>query len=243
MTVDYARHAADYDLGRADERLDREYWLRAIREIGRIEPGQRILDFGAGTGRYSHLLSESNRVVALDPSRAMLHVARRKGPFAIVEAEGHHLPFGRGTFDTTVAVMVLQHLADVPAAIREIARVSCGVVIATSDMARRRLGIMEEAFPSLLQIDRARFPTIEGIAQALAVSGFHDVRVEERPYERAMTAEQQIERVRRRYLSTFDLLPPGEYERGLRFLEAELPRRTGGRFEMHTSFTFLAGSR
>ena len=39
------------------------------------------------------------------------------------------------------------------------------------------------------------------------------------------------------------LLPPGEYERGLRFLEREMPRRYGDRFEISARFTFVGATR
>ena len=110
-------------------------------------------------------------------------------------------------------------------------------------MATRSLGIMEEAFPSLLAIDRRRFPSIDAIQTALRDAGFRHVRVEERPYVRTLTRGQQLDRVRLKYLSTFDLLPPGEFEHGLRFLEGELPRRFGNTFEVRASFTFVAGTR
>jgi hypothetical protein len=160
-----------------------------------------------------------------------------------VHADGHRLPFRRDVFDVTMVVMVLHQLVDYEAALDEIARVSRRVVIATTDMSTRRLGILEEAFPSLLETDRKRFPTIEALAAAVQSAGFQGVRTEERPHVRRLTADQQLDRVRRKYLSTFDLLPPGEYERGLRFLEVELPGRYGEGFEMKGNFTFLAGTR
>ena len=243
MAVDYSRLAAEYDRGRADDALDRDYWLRGLREVGRIRPGQRVLDLGAGTGRFSRLFSETNDVVAVDPSREMLGLARGKGPFGMVRGDAHRLPFRVDSFDTTILVMVLHHLADLRGALAEISRVSRGVVVATSDLAHRKLGIMEEAFPGLLQIDHGRFPSTEAIVRVLEAARFREVRMERRPYHRVLTSAQQVERVRRRYLSTFDLLPPGEFERGLRFLEVELPRRYGDRFEMHDEFTFLAATR
>ncbi len=243
MAIDYSRRAVDYDHTRADEIVDRSFWLRGLVEVGRIRPGERILDLGAGTGRFAKLLSEANRVVALDPSWEMLRIARGKGPFECARGDAHRLPFRADAFDVTVVVMVLHHLADYPAALREAGRVSHRLVLATSDMTIRRLGILEEAFPSLLQIDRRRFPLIERITAGLEVAGFRDIVLEERSYNRTLTVEQQLDRVRRKYLSTFDLLPPGEYERGLRFLEIELPRRYGDRFEMTGSFTFLAATK
>ena len=243
MAVDYSRHAADYDRVRADEALDREFWLRGLVEVGRLRDGERVLDFGAGTGRFAHLLATTNRVVALDSSNAMLRVARAKGHFECVEGDGYRLPFRGDTFDLAMVVMVLQHLGDYGAALREVARVAHRVVVATSDMATRRLGILEEAFPTLLAIDRKRFPPIPAIVRALEAAGLRDPIVDDRALVRRLTTEEQLDRVRHRYLSTFDLLPPGEYERGLRFLEGEMPRRYGDRFEISARFTFVGATR
>ncbi|HII40322.1 MAG TPA: hypothetical protein HA326_03795 [Thermoplasmata archaeon] len=110
-------------------------------------------------------------------------------------------------------------------------------------MSTRTLGLLDEAFPSLLAIDRARFPTIDGIVTNLRKAGFTTVSADVRPFRRTVPADQEIERVRRKYISTFDLLPPGEFERGLAFLEEELPRRCPGGFDASAAFTFVGASR
>lgn len=243
MAVDYAGRASDYDAVRSDETTDRNYWLAGLIEVGRINPGERVLDVGAGTGRFAALLHPAHRVVALDASPDMILAARSKAPFPCVRADGHVLPFRRDAFDVAIVVMVLHHFRDYTTALREVARVSRRIVVATTDMATRRLGILEEAFPSLLGIDRARFPPIPETVAAMMAAGFREVPVEERPFLRTLTAQQQLDRVRRRYLSTFDLLPPGEFNRGLQFLERELPKQFANRVEMKASFTFLAGTR
>jgi ubiquinone/menaquinone biosynthesis C-methylase UbiE len=243
VAVDYSRRAADYDRVRADETTDRGFWLRGLIEVGRLRNRERVLDVGAGTGRFAKLLCETNPVVALDTEMAMLRVARAKGSFECVRGDGHRLPFRTDVFDLAMIVMVLHHLGDFAVALREIARVAHRVVVATSDMATRRLGILEEAFPSLLAIDQARFPSISAILNAVKKAGFHETIVDERAYARRLTTEEQLDRVRHRYLSTFDLLPPGEYERGLRFLEAEMPRRYPDGFEITAQFTFVGATR
>ena len=243
MAVDYSRLAADYDAVRGNEALDREYWFPGLASVGRLRPGDRILDLGAGTGRFSRIAAETGSVVAADLSLDMLSRAKGKGAFELVRADAHLLPFRRDAFDLTLLVMVVHQLANLPRALREIARVSCRIAIATSDMKTRTLGILDEAFPSLLAIDRARFPSLEGIATALRTAGFAAVDVEARLYRRRMSVVDELERVRRKYISTFDLLPPGEYERGLAFLERELPQRYPDGVDMSASFTFVGASR
>src|SRR2546429_7649990 len=88
-------------------------------------------------------------------------------------------------------------------------------------------------------MDRKRPPPIPAIVHALEAAGFRAPIVDDRAYVRRLTTAEQLDRVRHRYLSTFDLLPPGEYERGLRFLETEMPRRYGDRFEISAPFTFV----
>ncbi len=243
MPVDYAKLAADYDAVRGSDALDRDYWFAGLAKVGRVHRGDRILDLGAGTGRFSRLAAEVGAVVAADASLDMLSRARGKGPFARIRADAHSLPFDADAFDVTLLVMILHQLADVPRALREVARVSRRVAIATSDMSARTLGILDEAFPSLLAIDRARFPRIEHLVRDLESAGFSVVRVESRPLRRRLSVREQLDRVRRKYISTFDLLPTGEFDRGLAFLERELPVRFPDGFDTSAEFTFVGASR
>lgn len=243
MSLDYARYAETYDAVRANDGLDREFWLAALVDVGRLAKGERILDLGAGTGRFARLVAEFADVVAFDLSREMLLQAHRKGSFPLVRGDAHALPFRNDAFDATTVVMVIHQLRDVTRALREVARVSRRVVIATTDIRMRSMGILEEAFPSLLAIDRGRFPNPEDLAPALRAAGYLDVRLERRSLRRTLTVAEELDRVRRKYISTLDLLPPGEFERGLGFLERELPLRHADAFVTESTFTFVGASR
>lgn len=243
VPVDYSRLAADYDSVRGSDEVDRGYWFPGLVEAAQLREGDRILDLGAGTGRFSQYAAELGQVVAVDCSVDMLSRAREKGPFPVLRADAHALPFRDDAFDAALIVMVLHQLADFPRALREVRRISRRVAIATSDMSTRTLGLLDDAFPSLLKIDRARFPPIPSIVEALSAAGFRAVSVVERPYRRVIPVDRELDRVRRKYISTFDLLPPGEFERGLAFLERELPKRSPDGFDASATFTFVGASR
>ena len=95
--------------------------------IGEVE-GQRVLDLGCGTGRYSVLLAQRGATVTgSDPSRGMLEQARRK----ITPACSLDLYHGTLTeakfpdehFDLVVSALTLSHLPMLEPTLREAARV------------------------------------------------------------------------------------------------------------------------
>lgn len=99
--------------------------------IRRLLPprGARLLDIGAGFGRLADLYAGYDEVVLLDYSRSQLEYARgRLGDerYVYVAADIYRLPLADAAVDATVMVRVLHHLADVPLALRQIARVTRG---------------------------------------------------------------------------------------------------------------------
>ncbi len=108
----------------------REYEDRAERiALARLLPpsGQRLVEIGAGFGRLANLYSGYDRVILLDYARSMLEDARSRlggdPRFSYVVADLYDLPFADNAFDTAVTVRVLHHVADIPCAFAEIARV------------------------------------------------------------------------------------------------------------------------
>ena len=84
----------------------------------RIEPGQRVLDIGCGTGTL--LLQIKTReptaeVVGLDPDRSILQIARRTAAVAGASISfevgfGDRLPHPDGSFDHVVSTLAFHHL-------------------------------------------------------------------------------------------------------------------------------------
>jgi demethylmenaquinone methyltransferase/2-methoxy-6-polyprenyl-1,4-benzoquinol methylase len=103
-------------------------WRRRTREALQLGPGQRVLDLAAGTGVSTVELARSGAdAVACDFSVGMLQAGRARSdrqhvPF--VAGDALHLPFADGVFDAATISFGLRNVADVPRALRELARVT-----------------------------------------------------------------------------------------------------------------------
>ncbi|HXE79395.1 MAG TPA: methyltransferase domain-containing protein [Vicinamibacterales bacterium] len=104
-----------------------------LAETLRPRPGRRILDVGCGDGTAElslgrlkisqiDLFAVDKRFdrVAQTAENASAHNVRVK----VAAADAMNLPFANDTFDSTFCVAVLQHVRDVTAAVRELARVT-----------------------------------------------------------------------------------------------------------------------
>jgi SAM-dependent methyltransferase len=88
-------------------------------------PVGRALDAACGTGRHGrHLAEVGHKVAGVDLSSEMLTVARTGlVGSALAEADLRALPLPEGSFDLVVCGLALAHVADLDAAVAEIARV------------------------------------------------------------------------------------------------------------------------
>jgi ubiquinone/menaquinone biosynthesis C-methylase UbiE len=86
--------------------------------------GKLLLEIGAGAGRNTPRYAGFERVVLMDYSRTQLEQAQarlgRSDRHLYVAANVYQLPFASGLFDCATMIRVLHHLADVPAALRQI---------------------------------------------------------------------------------------------------------------------------
>jgi SAM-dependent methyltransferase len=205
-----------------------ESWWRifdAIVELGDLR-GQRIVEIGAGTGRFSVALAERARarVWAVDSSPEMVKHAKEAGVNARV-ATAEALPFRRGWFDRAVSRMSV-HLFDRPRAFAELHRVLTAdgaAVVATTDPSDFGASWVDTFFPSAAAVDAARFPTGEELERDLTGAGFESVRVEPLVVQNILSRRRVLDAIRGMAFSTFALLPQEEYEHGLARAEAELP--------------------
>jgi demethylmenaquinone methyltransferase/2-methoxy-6-polyprenyl-1,4-benzoquinol methylase len=120
--------ARRYDLTNTVLSFGRDrHWRRRTRQCLQVGPGQRVLDLAAGTGVSTVELARAGALaVACDFSLGMLragraHKKRRRLPF--IAGDAMHLPFADAVFDAVVISFGLRNVADVPQALREMARV------------------------------------------------------------------------------------------------------------------------
>jgi SAM-dependent methyltransferase len=207
--------------------IDANWWelFDALVRLGRLR-GERILEVGCGTGRLAEALEQRGlaRVWAVDASEAMVARAKELGVNARV-ARAEALPFKAGWFDAVVMRMVL-HLVRRAQALEQTARVlrpQGRLVIATEDPDSFDDVWFARFFPSVPEIERARFPGADALRLELAAAGFESVEIERLRQHREQTREHAVDLIRSKGFSTFDLLAPAEYDEGLARAETELP--------------------
>jgi arsenite methyltransferase len=101
--------------------------------LGRLEPGERVLDLGSGAGTDSlvaaQMVGEQGRVTGVDMTSEMLARARAAAAemgaanVEFVEAEAERLPFADESFDVVISNGVIDLIPDKDAVFSELRRV------------------------------------------------------------------------------------------------------------------------
>ena len=231
---DFGPLAESYDRLRP---VDENWWeLFELLVVQGDLAGRRVLDVGCGTGTFATALAARGaRVWGIDPSEEMLARARARGGehVAYKHARAEALPFKDGWFERAVLRTVV-HLLERTRAFAELARVlapGCRAVVATFAPEHFEWYWLNDLFPSVLEIDRARFPTGDMLSRELGDAGFAHVRVLRLGQQGSLTREAALERILGRYISTLRLLSDEEFAAGLTRAEDELPERIETRLE------------
>ncbi|WP_204801095.1 class I SAM-dependent methyltransferase [Mycobacterium riyadhense] len=126
---------------------------------------QTVVNVGAGAGSYEPV---DRPVIPVDPSRVMaLQRARTRPPAVLGVAE--NLPLADGAVDAAMAVMTINHWADVERGLAELVRVaSKRVVLLTTDMdVAAEMWLLRDYLPGVVERNRREFPTIARIEATL----------------------------------------------------------------------------
>ena len=99
-----------------------------LADLGRVRPGQRVLDVGCGPGALTvELVARvgATSVSAVDPSESFVAACRERHPGADVRAApAEALPFADGEFDAALAQLVVHFMRDPVAGLSEMRRVT-----------------------------------------------------------------------------------------------------------------------
>jgi len=183
VSFDVAAEAYDAFMGRYSRLLSAQ-----LADFALVNPGQRVLDVGCGTGALTGELIRRlgpDGVAAVDPSPSFVAASRERHPGVdIRQAPAEQLPFPDDTFDAALAQLVIHFMSDPVAGLVEMRRVTrpAGVVAACvwdHAGARGPLHIFWEAARSLgavIDDESKRAGTREGhLAELFEAAGLSQI--------------------------------------------------------------------
>jgi SAM-dependent methyltransferase len=218
-SIDYDQLGHNYARRRrADPRI-------AARVHAALGDARTVVNVGAGAGSYEPI---DRYVLAIEPSSTMR--AQRSLVLApAIAAKAEALPLDDRSVDAAMAILTVHHWDDPPAGLRELRRVARDrVVVLTLDInVLAQYWLLSDYLPEALADDRARFPPIAKITDALGGARVDPVQVPadctdgffEAYYARP---EALLDPSVRAAQSAWPRLPQGVEERAIAALAADL---------------------
>jgi SAM-dependent methyltransferase len=223
MNLDYDNLAAGYDV----HRRGRGPAFEALIDLATQQHPAHVLEVGAGTGNNTAAFLEALpcTLTALEPSQGMLAKAAAKNlPCTWLRASATALPLPNAHFEFVFGTYMLHHIRDLDRLFAECTRVlqtGCVafITVPTSFIERHP---MNHYFPSFSAIDLARFQKTEDILSAMRRAGFKGVESQIYTSTPIPIDTAYANRVAGKFISTYELLPPAEFEAGMKNLRADL---------------------
>ncbi|HQH53082.1 MAG TPA: class I SAM-dependent methyltransferase [Candidatus Hydrogenedentes bacterium] len=210
-------------------------YLPLLVALAQAHAAQRVLEVGAGTGNNTVLFQKAYpeaSLITCDLSWGMIERAREKQtPGAWVQADAHFLPFAAESVDFCFGCFMLHYISDLRAFFRGCARVlrrGCAAFVTASHEFIERHP-MNCYFPSFAAVDKARFPSLETVRDALHDAGFRNVSDRHIQTTPQPIDEAYLRRVENQFISTYALLPEDEFKTGLARLREDI--KSKGRLE------------
>ncbi len=133
-----------------------------------------LVNVGAGAGSYE---PADRTVVAVEPSAAMV-AQRPAGAAPVVRATADALPLRDRAADAAMGILTIHHWPDWRAGVAEMLRVSRStVVLLTWDPDFEGFWLARDYLPGIIARDRATFPPVAELADALGGAEVTDVPV------------------------------------------------------------------
>lgn len=229
MKVDYNIISETYDNHRSYGKSE----IMQLIDFGKIEKGSKILDLGCGTANLSTQLLECIPVdmIGIDKSLQMLEKASKKS-LQVVCGDADHfiLPFKDNSFDIVIGAFVMHHITNRMALIRECFRIlnNGALILITSshDQIENLHPVIKDFFPTLVELDKKRFPELTELDYSFQSAGFKSIKHEELIISRIPIDMSYLDKVKNKFVSTFHLLSEDEFETGVERLEAFIKNNT-----------------
>jgi ubiquinone/menaquinone biosynthesis C-methylase UbiE len=227
----YEQIGRDYNANRrADPRV-----VRHLLDLLALLPGARIADIGAGTGNYSNALGEAGlQVIAIEPSRQMRAQSLPHARVAWLAGVAEALPLRDSAVDAVVTTMTLQHLKDLDAPGREMARIAPRgpTVVLCVDPRLASPFWFQEYFPGIRARMFGTYAPLERVIEAMSSPGRSRVDVVPFPLPADFSdmnmhsgwnrPEIYLDGRFRRSMSPFALASANEVQGGVERLRADL---------------------
>jgi len=232
--IDYERMAADY----ARHRRLHPGVLQELIDRAEIDATSRVIEIGCGTGNYLIAIQEATdcQATGVDPSSAMLAEAMgRTAEIAWKLGQAEAISAPGASNDLLFSVDVIHHVTNRPAFFREAARVLtpggriCTVTDSAEDIVRRRP--LSSHFPETIDLELARYPSIETLEREMSAAGFHSIEISHVELTYGLT---DISAYRDRAFSSLHLLSDEALDAGIARLEADLTRGPVAALSLYT---------
>lgn len=222
MSLNYDQLAQSY----GEHRGCHEGVLRALVEAVGTSGSTRVAEVGAGTANYAGALRGLTGCScwAIEPSQAMLEIARSRYPELNVEVGvAESLPLPAASVDFVFCVDVIHHVTDRPAFFAEAQRVLSAtgtlcIVTDSEDIIRNRFPLASY-FPETIEVELRRYPAVSELRALASRAGFRAWRETQVVAETLLASAEAYEA---KAFSALHLIAPSKFEAGLRRLQADL---------------------
>jgi len=187
-------------------------------DAARLGPGTLALDVGGGRGSHAAVFAARGaRALVVDRSQSMAMAADAAPGVTAVVGDSGLLPLADAVCDLVYFHLSI-HYGDWRTAMAEACRVGKPggrIWVWTFRPEHHRESFIARWFPSVTPIDEARFPEPSAIAGLLDDLGCIGIESGDAPERIERTVADWRRAVEGGFVSTLQMLPPGEMERGL----------------------------
>jgi SAM-dependent methyltransferase len=232
--IDYdERLHAVYAAGRRMAPGARDTWTAAF---ARHLPATRPLvwlDLGSGTGRMTPALADAfgGPAHGVEPSDRMRAQAAAHPAVRYAAGSAEQIPLPDASCDAALLFFVWHHVADHDRAARELHRVvrPGGTIFVQTNFADRMPDVWWfRVVPDWREADRAQFRTEAAVRADFTGAGWDFVARDRVTWQRSASRSEDLERLRLRAVSVFELIGPEAVADGFARIEAALPALDDG---------------